>query len=111
MEAPRARYTRCSSRPSDRRRAYRPTVVEGQLASAGIDCAPATLVAKPSASMNIGPRQSGTLVTYESPPDRFKISRVRAWSIVILVLLAALPAPADIIRLKNGRTIWADQVR
>jgi tetratricopeptide (TPR) repeat protein len=27
------------------------------------------------------------------------------------VLLATLPAPADIIRLKNGRTIWADQVR
>jgi tetratricopeptide (TPR) repeat protein len=27
------------------------------------------------------------------------------------VLLAALPAPADIIHLKNGRTIWADQVR
>jgi tetratricopeptide (TPR) repeat protein len=27
------------------------------------------------------------------------------------VLLAALPAPADVIHLKNGRTIWADQVR
>jgi tetratricopeptide (TPR) repeat protein len=36
---------------------------------------------------------------------------VRAWSIAILVLLVALPAPADVIRLKNGRTIWADQVR
>jgi len=36
---------------------------------------------------------------------------VRAWSITILVLLAALPASADVIRLKNGRTIWADQVR
>ncbi|HEY1399981.1 MAG TPA: peptidase MA family metallohydrolase [Terriglobales bacterium] len=31
--------------------------------------------------------------------------------VLILVLLAALPAPADIIHLKNGRTIWADQVR
>jgi tetratricopeptide (TPR) repeat protein len=27
------------------------------------------------------------------------------------VLLAALPASADVIHLKNGRTIWADQVR
>jgi len=36
---------------------------------------------------------------------------VRTSSIAILVLLAALPAPADVIRLKNGRTIWADQVR
>jgi tetratricopeptide (TPR) repeat protein len=27
------------------------------------------------------------------------------------VLLAALSAPADVIHLKNGRTIWADQVR
>ncbi len=27
------------------------------------------------------------------------------------MLLAALPAPADVIHLKNGRTIWADQVR
>jgi tetratricopeptide (TPR) repeat protein len=27
------------------------------------------------------------------------------------VLLPALPAPADVIHLKNGRTIWADQVR
>ena len=30
---------------------------------------------------------------------------------LILVLLAALSAPADVIHLKNGRTIWADQVR
>ena len=29
----------------------------------------------------------------------------------ILVLLTALAAPADVIHLKNGRTIWADQVR
>jgi hypothetical protein len=27
------------------------------------------------------------------------------------VLVAALPAAADVIHLKNGRTIWADQVR
>lgn len=27
------------------------------------------------------------------------------------MLLAALPAPADVIHLKNGRTIWADSVR
>jgi tetratricopeptide (TPR) repeat protein len=31
--------------------------------------------------------------------------------ILILVLLPALPAAADVIHLKNGRTIWADQVR
>ena len=30
---------------------------------------------------------------------------------LILVLFATLPAPADVIHLKNGRTIWADQVR
>jgi Peptidase MA superfamily/Tetratricopeptide repeat len=30
---------------------------------------------------------------------------------LILVLLADLSAPADVIHLKNGRTIWADQVR
>jgi len=27
------------------------------------------------------------------------------------VLLPTLPAPADVIHLKNGRTIWADQIR
>jgi tetratricopeptide (TPR) repeat protein len=32
-------------------------------------------------------------------------------ALVILVLAGALSAPADIIHLKNGRTIWADQVR
>jgi len=31
--------------------------------------------------------------------------------VIILVLLAAESAPADMIHLKNGRTIWADQVR
>lgn len=31
--------------------------------------------------------------------------------VLILVVLAALPASADVIHLKNGRTIWADQVR
>ena len=36
---------------------------------------------------------------------------MRASSITILVLLASLPASADVIHLKNGRTIWADQVR
>ena len=39
-----------------------------------------------------------------------KISRVRVL-VLILVLLAAVSAPADVIHLKNGRTIWADQVR
>ena len=39
-----------------------------------------------------------------------RISRVRAL-VLILVLLAALPAPADVIHLKNGRVIWADEVR
>jgi len=36
---------------------------------------------------------------------------VRPSTITILVLLTAVTAPADVIRLKNGRTIWADQVR
>src|SRR5258706_421321 len=63
------------------------------------------------ASSSIGRREGGTLVTYERPPDRSRISRVRASFIAILVLLGALPAAADVIRLKNGRTIWADQVR
>lgn len=31
--------------------------------------------------------------------------------ILILVFLASLPAPAEVIHLKNGRTIWADSVR
>ena len=38
------------------------------------------------------------------------MSQVRAF-LLILVLLPALPAGADVIHLKNGRTIWADQVR
>ena len=36
---------------------------------------------------------------------------MRAPSITILVLLASLPASADVIHLKNRRTIWADQIR
>ena len=36
---------------------------------------------------------------------------MQALSITILVLLGLLPASADLIHLKNGRTIWADQVR
>src|SRR5258708_37453207 len=47
---------------------------------------------------------------YRPPPRRSRISRVRAL-VLILVLLPALPAPADVIHLKNGRTISADQVR
>jgi len=35
---------------------------------------------------------------------------VRAF-VLILVLLPALPASGDVIHLKNGRSIWADQVR
>src|SRR5712671_3879742 len=63
------------------------------------------------ASNSIGQRESSTLVTYERPPGRSRITRVRASSIAILVLFCALSASADVIRLKNGRTIWADQVR
>jgi tetratricopeptide (TPR) repeat protein len=44
------------------------------------------------------------------PAPIARISRVRILC-PILVLLAALSAPADVIHLKNGRTIWADQVR
>jgi tetratricopeptide (TPR) repeat protein len=41
-----------------------------------------------------------------------KIKRVRPLVLIItLVLLPALPAAADVIHLKNGRTIWADEVR
>lgn len=36
---------------------------------------------------------------------------MRSLPITILVLLTTLSAPADVIHLKNGRTIWADQVR
>ena len=43
-----------------------------------------------------------TLVTLPPPPRRSRISRVRAL-VLILVLLPALPAPADVIHLKNGR--------
>jgi tetratricopeptide (TPR) repeat protein len=50
------------------------------------------------------------LVTCRLLPVVARISRVRVL-VLILVLLAALPASADVIHLKNGRTIWADQVR
>jgi len=50
------------------------------------------------------------LVTLPTLRPVAKISPVRAL-VLILVLLAALPACADVIHLKNGRTIWADQVR
>jgi len=53
---------------------------------------------------------SSTLVTLPTLRAVARISRVRAL-VLILVLLAALPAPADVIHLKNGRTIWAEQVR
>ena len=53
---------------------------------------------------------SSTLVTLLPLRAVAKIGRVRAL-VLILVLLAALLAPADVIHLKNGRTIWADQVR
>lgn len=39
---------------------------------------------------------------------RIRLVRIPA---LILLLLATLPAGADVIHLKNGRTIWADQVR
>ena len=54
--------------------------------------------------------RTSTLVTLPRPPRRSRISRVRAL-VLILVLLPALPASADVIHLKNGRTISADQVR
>ena len=46
-----------------------------------------------------------------------RISRMRGHALifilvlVMLALLPVLPAMADVIHLKNGRTIWADQVR
>ncbi len=53
-----------------------------------------------------------TLVTLLAVRLVAKIGPVRAFVlIVILVLLPTLPACADVIHLKNGRTIWADQVR
>ena len=51
------------------------------------------------------------MVTYEALYPVARISPVRASSITILVLLASLSVSADVIHLKNGRTIWADQVR
>src|SRR3984885_10050972 len=47
----------------------------------------------------------------QSPPPRLLESARMRVMCPILVLLAALSAPADVIHLKNGRTIWADQVR
>jgi tetratricopeptide (TPR) repeat protein len=56
------------------------------------------------------PPGSSTLVILPTVRAVARISRVRAL-VLILVLLAALPAPADVIHLKNGRVIWADEVR
>lgn len=53
---------------------------------------------------------SSTLVILPALNAIVRISRVRSL-ILIPVLFAALTAPADVIHLKNGRTIWADQVR
>jgi len=53
---------------------------------------------------------SSTIVTLAPLYPVARISRVRAL-VLILVLIPALPAHADVIHLKNGRTIWADQVR
>ena len=55
-------------------------------------------------------RRSSTIVTLSPLHPIARISRVRVL-VLILVLLSALSAPADVIHLKNGRTIWADQVR
>ena len=66
-----------------------------------------TRLSRVSAGIRFG---SSTLVTLRPLGAVARISRVRVL-VPILVLLAALPAPADIIHLKNGRTIWADQVR
>lgn len=48
-------------------------------------------------------------------PPRSRISRVRVFCPILvlfaLLLFAAISAPADVIHLKNGRTIWADQIR
>jgi tetratricopeptide (TPR) repeat protein len=56
-----------------------------------------------------------TIVILQALYPVARISRVRVSvlipALVILVLVGALSAPADIIHLKNGRTIWADQVR
>ena len=53
--------------------------------------------------------------TYGALHPAARIRRVRI-PVLILVLVmlavgAARPATADVIHLKNGRTIWADQVR
>lgn len=58
----------------------------------------------------IGRPSAGTLVTLTAFHAVARIGRVRA-NVLILVLLAAIPASPDVIHLKNGRTIWADQVR
>ena len=54
--------------------------------------------------------QSPTL----GPPHLLECASVRA-SVILLLLsgltLAAVSAPAEVIHLKNGRTIWADRVR
>ncbi len=53
---------------------------------------------------------SSTLVILPTLRAVARISRVRAL-VLILVLLSALPSPANVIHLKNGRVIWADEVR
>jgi tetratricopeptide (TPR) repeat protein len=61
-------------------------------------------------SAAISVRGSNTIVTLPALYPVARISRVRV-PVLILVLLAALSASADVIHLKNGRTIWADHVR
>jgi tetratricopeptide (TPR) repeat protein len=60
--------------------------------------------------MIIRHERTNTLVTYEALPPVARISKVRVFY-PILVLLATVSARADVIHLKNGRSIWADQVR
>lgn len=57
--------------------------------------------------------RSTTLVTYASPCAIARIHPVRRLVLISILVpaLAAVSAPAEVIHLKNGRTIWADQVR
>src|ERR1700721_1257785 len=61
--------------------------------------------------VGLAPTLNQHLGHLQSPPPRLLESARMRVMCPILVLLAALSAPADVIHLKNGRTIWADQVR
>src|SRR5215472_14768214 len=113
--APRMWKIRCSSSGTEPSRAYSSDAVLRQFALVPEACAKPVVDSQPASSQapttHRSRNRTSTLVTYEALPGIARITPVRSLSSTILVLLAALSASADVIHLKNGRTIWADQVR